>query len=93
MESGSVLLAIMLALTAVSPATAFAAGEQHDGDGQIEAVGKPGSEEPVKEAGRVEEKADAPAGGHVLNYEELFGCKPMEGREGHDHMKEKRQIP
>ncbi|MDD5384471.1 MAG: hypothetical protein PHG89_06290 [Gallionella sp.] len=46
-----------------------------------------GANKPVKKASHIEEKADTPAEGYKLDYEELFGCKPM-GEDGHVLMHE-----
>lgn len=67
------LKAALLAAILVSVTTPAVAAEESDADRAV--------------IGHIEEKADAPAEGHKLDYEELFGCKPM-GEDGHMTMPE-----
>ena len=69
MKQQSALLAAILVLVA---APAAAAEES-------------GANKPVKRGSHIEEKTDTPADGYKLDFEELFGCKPM-GEDGHTPM-------
>jgi|SRR3989338_1105479 len=71
MKQKTALLAAILILVAAPAATAEESG----------------ANKPAKKASHTEEKADTPAEEHKLDYEELFGCKPM-GEGGHMAMPE-----
>jgi hypothetical protein len=66
MKQVTVLLAAILVWVTVPAATAAESG-----------INKP-----VKKAGHAEEKISPPAEGYKLDFQELFGCKPM-GEYGH----------
>ncbi|HEU0282485.1 MAG TPA: hypothetical protein VFQ99_01780 [Gallionella sp.] len=67
--------AALLAAILVSVAASVAAAEES------------GANKPVKGVSHIEEKTDAAAGGHKLDFKELFGCEPM-GEGGHMPMPE-----
>jgi len=85
MRTESVLLAAALMFVA---ATVSFAGEQSAGAGA--AAGEAGVEKPSGGDRPTGKKADTPPEKFVVNYEELFGCKPMDGADGHEHVKGKR---
>lgn len=72
---------VALVLIASSVAAPTAAGQQADaGPAEAARAGKTGK--PPGGNGQPEGKTEMPAEKPTLNYEELFGCKPM-GEEGH----------
>jgi hypothetical protein len=82
MKSKSILLAIALALVAITTAAAFAVDERHTDTkavrGEADKTEGNGTKKPPKNNEHMKEKTSTPAEGFQLDFKELFGCMPME---------------